>query len=172
MVLENVKSVKVTALEAKPYNAPDYNKGYGVPVRKFLDEYTVGNTTSTIDSTYKACLMPSNAKLVSVNIRGDGTVDQPDIDAGLYHLSDAGVETEYDGVLATALDIDDTGDHFAYGNVYGKGDGGGNNGDLKALWELAGLTSDPGGRIGILMKNDAANVALGKVTVICEAITD
>lgn len=172
MTLENVKSVKIQAVEAKPCITPEYNLGYGAPARIFLDEYTVGQTTSTIDSTYKACLMPSNAKLLSINIRGDGTVDQPDIDCGLYHLSDAGVETEYDMAINTANDIDDTGDHFAYGGIYGKGDGGGNSGELKTLWALAGLSSDPGGRIGILMKNDAANVALGKVSVICHAITD
>jgi len=171
MAAELVKSTKVQAFEAKPNNPPEYRLGFGAPIRIFTDEYEVATTTLSTDSEYKAIPLPSNAVLISGNLRGDGTVDQPDLDAGLVHIAADGTETEYDGVLATALDIDDTGDHFFYGSVFGDG-GGDNDGELKTLWELASLTEDPGGVFYFFFKTDAANVALGTVEVIVEAITD
>jgi hypothetical protein len=170
MAAEEVKSTKVQALEAKPAQPPEFDLGYGAPIRIFTDEYEVATTTSSTNSEYQFIELPSHAALISGNLRGDGTVDQPDLDVGLVHIADDGTVTEYDGVLATALDVDDTGDHFFYGNIFGMA--GDNDGELKRLWELAGLSSDPGGKFRFFAKTDAANVALGTVEAIVYAITD
>ena len=161
MAVENLKSTKVTNFEAGTSLADGSRYGVG---GFYHDTITTVETTSSSTSTYKLMPLESNVIPKLISIRSDGTADSPDTDVGLYHVQTA---TTYDGVITTALDLDDTGDHIAY-NIGQAGTY--KSGAPKALWELAGLTQDPGGNFYIFLSLDAANVAAGTHEVYMEAI--
>jgi len=157
MTVENIKSTLVTAFEAGGTRPNGFSYGVG---GWFTDSYTVTGTSTTSGSTYKSHVLPSSTIPEIISLYSDGTTDTADVDVGLYHSQTA---TAYDGVLATALDIDDTGAHDALnislGGVYSANTG------PKALWELAGLSVDPGGDFYIFAALDADTVAAGEVEV-------
>ena len=160
MAVENLKSAKVTAFEAG--TTADGSR-YGVG-GFYRDKITTVETTASSTSTYKLMPLESTVIPAFISVRSDGTADSPDTDVGLYHVQ-TGVT--YDGVIATALDLDDTGDHVALNITVG---GTYKANEPKALWELAGLTSDIGGTFYILLALDAANVAAGTHEVYMEAL--
>ncbi len=113
---------------------------------------TTTGTTTTSTSTYLALRLPSNAVLKYGTIQGVGSVDLPDLDVGVRQV--AVPNTLDDDAFAAALDIDDTGDHVFIGELGSQDTG-------QALWEWAGLSSDPGGMFDIHVSLDADAVAAG-----------
>lgn len=113
---------------------------------------TTTGTTTTSGSTYLALRLPSAAVLKYGTIQGVGSVDLPDVDVGVRQVSTP--NTLVDDAFATALDIDDTGDHVFIGQL-------GSQDTAKAMWEWAGLTEDPGGMFDIHVSLDADAVVAG-----------
>lgn len=162
MTVENIKSDIVTNLEA----APSVVQGdeYGGVLRFWEDTDTTTGTTTTSGSTYKLMPLPSTARLRSLSVLGDGTIDLPDVDVGLYHESGDSTYVD-DDCIATGLDIDDTGDHYAIDPTLYTSDPG------KMLWEyVSGLTEDPGGLFYIMLSLDADAVVAGSFKVRAEGI--
>ena len=117
---------------------------------------TTTGTTTTSTSTYLGVRLPSNAVLKYGTIQGVSTTDLSDMDVGVREV--LGANTLVDGAFATALDIDDTGDHDFIGK----------NGDqdtTKQMWEWAGLSADPGGKFDIHLSLDADAVVAGDFKV-------
>lgn len=164
MAVENIKSTPITNLEAKP---PSYasagDAGGGSSLRRMRDYVTTTGTTTTNTSTYKCCPIPSNAIIEAINVRGDGTIDCPNVDVGMAHpASDSYLD---DDSIATALDIDDTGDHYAIGNVYRAAAA------FKAAWEYldsTAVTKDPGGMCYIHLSLDADAVVAGTMEIVVD----
>jgi len=130
---------------------------------------TFTGTTTTNGSTYLAVRLPSNAVLKWGSIQGQGSVDSPNVDVGVRQV--ATPNTLDDDALATALDIDDTGDHVFIGA----------NGDqdtTKRLWEWADAAGtafngvDPGGEFDIHLSLDADTVAAGTCKVIVDYVLE
>ena len=145
------KSDTVTNITAKPpvYLEPSEHSGR---MRYAESRTTTTGTTTTSTSTYLVMRLPSNAVLKYGSIQGVGSVDLPDLDMGVRQL--ASPNTLVDGAFATALDIDDTGDHVFIGQL-------GSQDTNQKLWEWAGLTSDPGGEFDLHASLDADAVAAG-----------
>lgn len=125
---------------------------YGGRMRYAESRTTTTGTTTTSGSTYLALRLPSNAVLKYGTIQGDGTVDLPDADVGVRQV--VSPNTLDDDALATALDVDDTGDHVFIGEL-------GSQDTNKQMWEWAGLTTDPGGQFDIHVSLDADADAAG-----------
>jgi hypothetical protein len=157
MAVENL----VSTIAANASTQDGFSYGVGGYYR---DTIATLQTTTTNTSTYRVHSLPSTAIPKFITVRTGGSGDSPDTDVGLYHVQTA---TAYDGVLATALDLDDTGDHIALNLTYG---GTYKTAQPKTLWELAGLTQDPGGNFNILLSLDADNVATGTHEVIVETL--
>lgn len=113
---------------------------------------TTTGTTTTSGSTYLAVRLPSNAVLKYGTIQGVGSIDLPDVDVGVRQV--ASPNNLDDDALATALDIDDTGDHVFIGQL-------GSQDTRKQMWEWAGMSADPGGEFDIHVSLDADAVAAG-----------
>lgn len=113
---------------------------------------TTTGTTTTSGSTYLAVRLPSDAVLKYGTIQGVGSIDLPDADVGVRQVSNP--NTLVDGALATALDIDDTGNHVFVGEL-------GSQDTAQKLWEWAGLSADPGGHFDIHVSLDADAVVAG-----------
>ena len=118
---------------------------------------TFTGTTTTSGSTYLAVRLPSAAVLKWGSIQGQGSVDCPNVDVGVRLV--ASPNTLDDDAIATALDIDDTGDHVFIGAD-------GDQDTTKKLWEWLGLTADPGGEIDIHLSTDSDTVVAGTCKVI------
>lgn len=124
---------------------------------------TTTGTTTTNTSTYLAVRLSSNAVLKWGSIQGQTGIDLPNVDVGVRQV--ATPNTLDDDCFATALDIDDTGDHVFIGA----------NGDqdtTKRLWEWAGLSADPGGEFDIHLSLDADAVAAGTCKVIVDYVIE
>lgn len=162
MAVENIKSTKITNLEASPVVKPDFSN-YGAALRVFVDTFDISETTTSNTSTYRAVRLPSSAKLIWGTIRGDGTVDAPDMDVGVISVADETVLD--DDSLITALDVDDTGDHLFAGDSY-------THDESKEMWQYTNATEDPGGEMDLLFSLDANAVAAGTCKVVVYAIVD
>jgi hypothetical protein len=163
MATENLSSTLVTNLSSKPSKVP-LDADYGGELHYYQDSITTTETTGSNTSTYLMLPIASNARIKSLSLQGVGSVDLPDVDVGLSHESGDTTLID-DDCLATALDIDDTGDHFAINPNTSDGDG------TKQVWEyVSGLTKDPGGLFYVMLSLDADAVAAGKVVGRMEAI--
>ena len=130
---------------------------------------TTTGTTTTNGSTYLAVRLPANAVLKWGSIQGQGSIDLPNVDVGVRQVDSP--NTLDDDALATALDIDDTGDHVFIGA----------NGDqdtTKQLWEWADAAGtafngvNPGGLFDIHLSLDADAVAAGTCKVIVDYVVE
>jgi hypothetical protein len=165
MAIENLKSTKVTNFETSgPASVADGTLYGGGGF--YRDQITTVQTTTSNGSTYKLMPMASNLIPEYITVRTGGSGDSPDTDLGLFHVTTG---TTYDGCIATALDLDDTGDHVALNIGLG---GTFKNVEAKTLWELAGLTRDPGGVFYFLLSLDADNVAAGTHEIVMKVINN
>ena len=156
-----VKSDVITNATATPKvnsNPEDNGK-----LRRIEAISTLTGTTTTSGSTYLAVRLMSNDVVKSINLQGQGSVDIANMDVGVREVG--GDNTLDDDVFAAALDIDDTGDHFALGQD-------GDQDTTKKLWEWAGLSADPGGEFDIHLSTDADTVAAGTIKVIVDYVRD
>lgn len=163
MAVETIKSTRITALESTPADNGYGGLPYGTAIKVFVDTFTVTETASSNGSTYRAVRLPSNARLVFGTARGDGVVDIPNTDVGVISVGDESVLD--DDSLATALDIDDTGDHDFAGAL-------GTFDYNKQMWEYTNATEDFNGEVDIIFSLDADAVAAGDVQVVVYAIVD
>ena len=125
---------------------------YGGRLRYAESRTTTTGTTTTSGSTYLVLRLPSNAVLKWGSIQGVGSIDLSDVDVGVRQV--ASPNTLDDDALATALDIDDTGDHVFVGAL-------GSQDTNQQMWEWAGLSADPGGQFDIHVSLDADATAAG-----------
>jgi len=161
MPVENLKSTKVTNFET---GTVDNGLVYGLG-GFYRDTVTIVNTTTSVGSTYKVMPLPSSLVPNYITIRSGASplTDAPNVSAGLFHYQTG---TTAATAFATLLDIDDTGDHFAYNIGLG---GITQTTEPRALWEIAGFTADPGGNFYILLTAAANNVLAGSIEIVLQA---
>lgn len=150
-----IQSDLVAATARSPRNVA----AQGAKVRYLESRTTTTGTTGTNGSTYLVARLPSNARILRGSILGVGSIDLSDFDVGVRQV--APPNTLVDGAFATALDIDDTGDHLFMTDTATTQD------SRKQMWEWAGLTADPGGMFDIHGSLDADATAAG--VFVCRA---
>jgi hypothetical protein len=157
MPSENLKTTAITSLDATP---PVRTTNYGQRTQIFYGSLTV-TTGKTSGSVYQMIRLPSHAILHSLKIWLDGSVTTLDGDVTLYY-SDTwadGTDAHASGgavaahVFQTALDLHAivaATEYLLGGNIKGTNLG-------KMLWQMAGLTSDPGGFFDIVILTTSTN---------------
>lgn len=167
MASENLKTTAITNLDATP---PVRTTNYGQRTQVLYGSLTV-TTGKTLGSVYQLVRVPSNAILHNLKLWLDGAVTTLDGDVTLYYSdiwsdgtdAKAGTGAVAAHVFQTALDLHAivaATEYLLGGNIKGTNLG-------KPLWQMAGLTSDPGGMFDIVVLTTSTNS--GAAVINCQA---
>lgn len=176
MVATTVKSENVTNVEASPITALDRKRGR---IKTIIDQDAVA--TTSLDEAGDVTLfgpIPSNAVILDVLVLNDdldtNATETLDLDWGLYYSGIGGTQFKDGNTSGTVVDADCFANDSAlfedantsWVSVRTLTD------DItdikKEAWEVAGLSSDPGGLLYVGMTvgtNAAATAAAGDVVV-------
>lgn len=159
-MVETLKSVQITKVEAATDNklGPEFKGGRK---RFAYGEVTTTQTTGSNTSTYRLVRVPAMAYLISVKVRGDGTLNFTDADVGAISVSNEGLSD--DNSLANALAINSTGGSETLT---------GSEGAPRQAWTFTGATKNPGGEIDLMVSLDADAMAAGKLQMLVEYVVD
>ena len=156
MATEALSSTIVTNLIATPRvpNSSFTDKGI---LRTSRGSVTI-TTGKTVGSTYDMVRVPSNCRVTAVKLTNAAGSASSAFDIGVYKVgsdnalgavADADLFASAQACTNANVDLDVTGESTVYTNA--KRD--------QALWEAAGITTDPGGELAIGMVNTATNAA-------------
>lgn len=174
MTASTVKSVNITNLERNPPTIIDGRHG---SIKGIFDTIEVAITSlDEADDTILICDIPSNAIILDVQLLNDAvdTDGAITIDVGLYYsgIGDGQQTTDkisgtviLDNCIATSSTVLQAA-NTAWASVRFEADDIGELGD--EAWEIAGLSSDPGGRlfIGLRVVDVATTPAAGTINVL------
>lgn len=150
MTTEALKSTQVTSLDAVPVTNGGVTAGAGSFAEAIINTATISPTTGmTTGSTYQLMRMASNLQLKSIILYLDASVTTFAGDLTLYYSTSTGDGTAVSKqgtlvtahVFQTALDlhaITTPTEYLMGGNIKGASLN-------QPLWQMAALTSDPGG---------------------------
>lgn len=161
MTTEALKSTPITNLDASPPVRPTSGRG-GIGVLQIADGTVTASDLVTSGSTYRIVRIPSNAIIKSVWAHLDTAVTTFTADIGVYYPT---VGAPPGVTVTTALDADLIASAVAFASIVTPtqytdeaaaaalivAD------KFKPLWDLAGLTSDPGCDLDIVLTNTATN---------------
>lgn len=165
MAVENLKTTALTNADATPRVASA--KGEGAPGRvHHLDGYQTASASASVGSTYALARLPTTAKVKRVLFES-GAQTAGAFSIGVYYAS-AGPDEPGDSSLAgTAIDADlfasvvNCASAVAITDVTNEsGTYSPDKRDLP-LWQAAGLSADPGGKIDIVATVDTTAVTTG-----------
>lgn len=142
MAVETVKSTFITNRDAAPAVPQLVEKAAG-PVKNIFQKVTVAASASSA-SLYVFCSVPSNARLKEMKLMCTTTGSVATMDLGIYRTTADGGAVVYQALFASAVAISSPILESTYNNIISE-TGSTAFTDLdKPLWELAGLSSDPG----------------------------
>lgn len=161
MGTEALKSTPITNLDASPPVRSTTGKG-GNGVLQIADGTVTATTAMDAGSTYRICRIPSNAVIKAVWAHLDTAVTTFTADIGVYYPT---VGAPPSVTPATALDADLIASAVAFASIVTPtqytdeaaaaaltvAD------KFKPLWDLAGLTSDPGCDLDIVLTATATS---------------
>ena len=174
MATEAIKSTPITNLDASPPVRNTAGVGGGSPLL-YKDGSCVFADTKTSGSTYQMVRLPANAIVKRVWACIDTAVTTFTVDIGVYYGSGVDVPS---AVRGTVLDADLFGSAVALASIVVP-----TQYTMEAaaaaliisdmflpLWNLAGLTSDPGYSLDIVLTNTATNDTTSTVYLAVEYI--
>ena len=165
MAIEELQSTAITAMEA-------IRTGSGsTPASKVIHGGVIKECVATFEagifdalSTYRICRLPSYARLSQIIVKGDTALVGGPIDIGVYRTpAHGGAVVDLD-ILATDIDVataaitttelNSLWDVLDIANVE------------QRLWEMAGLSADPGQQLDIVMTTSTAITTGGTITFV------
>ncbi len=154
MAVVNLKGSKVmTGLDARPVQKADVSR-CGGRIRYWADTVEVGAADSAA-STYLLARLPSNAVITPLsNLHYDDLASSgsPTADVGVFNQEGKTAITDDDNLLADGVDVTAAGSTGLNQDIANFG---------KQLWELLGLTKDPGVDLDIKVTLKDAAVDVG-----------
>lgn len=160
MAVVTVKSTQITNRDALP-RVPNNARICGEQVRHARDVVTITNGDSAT-SKYLICPLPSKAVPISVRVSSPDIGTTTTFDIGLYRNTvDGGAVVDAD--FFTAAKVVNAGaiakSESLNGNVVSLAN------SLKAIWDLLGLTADPGVDYDVVLTLVGAADATGLVLI-------
>lgn len=164
MATEAIKSASITNYDASPPVRPTAGAAGGGGRLVFADESAAFADLVTAGSTYRMVRVPSNAVIKRLRACVDTAVTTFTVDIGVYYdsstaraadlRSDVIVADLFGSAVALAAVVVPT-EYTMESTVLTVAD------MFLPLWDAAGLTSDPGGNLDIVLTNTATNSGAG-----------
>ena len=176
MAVVNLKSASITDQDASPRVSVQAGKGASARL-KAVDDYAAVAATDQATSTYKLVRLPSNAKIKRITLEGEALGGSCAFNYGLNYASRA--EDVGAGIVAGAV-ID--ADFFASAVVHTNAvaptnitnEGGfftiAERGAGQPLWQAAGLSADPGGKLDVVATMTVDAASGGNIYVMVEYV--
>jgi len=165
VAIVNVLSAEITALDASQTVSTLVRRGV------LLEDATAVVVTNgdSIASTYRLHRLPSNARLAQLLIV-NGTISSAAADFGIYYSTAGGSAVIDADAIASAVAISSPNAAFL-DITHEAAAGGALIASLRApLWQWAGLASDPGGNLDIVMTLTAAATATAGLSSLCRYV--
>jgi hypothetical protein len=166
MTASTVKSTRITNISANPPTVADARTQGGMRLVERIAEIEVATTSiDEIGDVILLCEIPSDAVIVDVLVRSDDldadATPTLEVDVGLYYFGDSEIQKKTGKTLGTVADADCLGDaktslqaaNATWTSIVTSPS------DVKDInkeaWEVAGLTTNPGGKLVVALTVDA-----------------
>ncbi len=143
MAVETAKSALITARDAVPPTAPKVVEAAAGPLKSVYAKVTVAVSASSA-SRYIFCSVPSNARLRELKVMCTTLGSDTTMDFGLWKTAKDGSAVVDQDRLASALVVGSPIAESSYNNVLSESADTAFTDLGKPLWELLGLSTDPG----------------------------
>ena len=147
MAVENVKSTAITNANATP-SVPNNPYLMGGLMRTSVGKAIIADVAD-VASTYRLVRVPASARIVGMRLTSDASGATGTVDIGIYKTARDGGAVVSVALFANAKDLFTAALADAFISVAPEN-------KEKRLWELAGLTADPGIDYDITLTSDQA----------------
>lgn len=155
MAVVNTLATPVSNADASPV-VPNYPKLVNGDLRCSAGSVTKAGSDSNA-STYRLARLPSHARIVGLGIKSAAITGMTDVDIGVYQTAANGGAVVEKDALEDGLDMSSAINTIAGPGGVAAADG------LKPLWELLGLSEDPGIDYDIVATANAAGAGSGVI---------
>ncbi len=171
MAVDHVKSAGITNLDAVP--VVPLTTGEGAPgVLRQVDGYVTAVASSSADATYQLVRLPSNAKIKEITFESEAQ-GAGKFDLGVYYATNGTKGKPTALLAANAIDqaffgtVIDAASAVVRTDVLNESGAFTLDKRQMPLWQLLGLSSDPGGEFDIVatVKTTAVTTGTGKFGV-------
>lgn len=158
MAVANTKSTIITNGDATPPvpSLSAINRG------RLMEQVGYVEVAAADDdnSVYRFCRIPANARISQVLIKNDAITGGTDYNLGVYATAEDGGAAVDDNALADALDLSSARAVYTDLTAIAEEDG------EKKLYELAGVSADPGTDYDVCLTGITVGTAAGTIAVI------
>lgn len=161
MAVENTKSASITSLDASPPVPVGSYKHAGHVLQSY--DFAEVAAADSDASVYRMVRIPSNARVLSLDILNDAITGGTDYDLGVYDVAEAGGAVVDANVFSSAISMV-TGRTLPLNAKYESTEVNIDEGDDR-LWELLGLSSDPNKFYDICFTANTVGSAAGTIAL-------